>query len=159
MNPDNRPYIEFERTVNRGLTPRKDTEKRSGHPGEFKETNFRKHLISHRAPFDAYSWVSAEWVTGRQKAGWIPVGYGNMDKLPADYPAEWRRQLNDAIGAVKQIVDSTKALNETIRAQQAEIERLKAERGGANEDSGSGESGESDRPATEGRKGTSRKAG
>jgi hypothetical protein len=125
MNPNDRPYIEFERIVNKGLTARKPRvdkegkEVRAGHPGEFKEV-WHKSLVSHRAPFAPYTFVTSDWVIVQVKKGRIPVGFGNIEKLPANYPAEWRAQLLDAMSAISNTVQAN-------RAAAAEKERLEKE--------------------------------
>lgn len=114
---EDRPYIEFERTLNRGTRKRAEKKDdkgkvtRAAHPGEFKEV-WRKALISHRAPFDPYTWATAEWALHRVEVGCTPVGYGNMDKLPASYPREWRQKLDKCIAAVASAASANKRVME-----------------------------------------------
>ena len=129
MNPNDRPYIEFKRTLNKGITARaarvdKDgKETRAGHPGEFKE-NWIKALVSHKGKNDPYSWVSSEWVMSKVKSGCLPVGYGNLDKLPADYPKEWLAKINDAIDSVRGMVNANREMDAIKTKLEAEVLEL-----------------------------------
>lgn len=115
--PEDRPYITFERVLNKGTRPRKEKRDEKGkvtraaHPGEFKE-DWVKHLISHRAPFDPYIWVTPEWVLRKVRTGCKPIGYGNLDKLPANYPREWREKVEACIAAVSGQADARRELEE-----------------------------------------------
>lgn len=125
IKDEDRPYIEFDRVLNKGTKPRKEKrdEKgkvtRAGHPGEFREI-WRKHLINHRAPFDVYSWVSADWVLRKVRLGCRPVAVGNMDKLPDKYPKEWREKLEACLAAVSATAEANKQLEE-MRKQMEEL--------------------------------------
>lgn len=146
MNPNDRPYIEFDRTLNKGVTKREETKDkdgkviRGGHPGEFKET-WRKHLVSHKPKYDPYCWVTKEWVLGRMQQGMLPVGFGNFDKLPADYPKEWKAKLLEALAVVEGTVNQNKAMLEMQAKLEAENAELKAKN--AKQDTESGKSSKS----------------
>lgn len=127
MKPEDRPFILFRRVVNKGLSPRKETVKKDGtvsrpaHPGEFTE-EWTKSLVSHRAPHEPYCWVSKDWILCRVHADCVPIGFGNMDKLPSDYPKEWRERLEETIGTIAGSVQA----NQKLAQIQIENERLKA---------------------------------
>lgn len=136
IQDEDRPYIEFERTINRNIKPRK--EKRSvgrdgkekvriAHAGAATQT-WRKYLIGHfrSSPSQApYTWATPEWVTKQIKPDCQPIGAGNLDKLPADYPAEWRAQLEAAMSAIGAHVIAHEKLKE-VEARLAEAERRAA---------------------------------
>ncbi len=115
--PEDRPYILFRRTLNKGMSKRKarfnkkGEETRAAHPGEFEEI-WVKHLISHRVPYDPYTWATPEWALARTQTGNLPVGYGNLDKLPAEYPKEWRTRIVKCINAIKAIADANAHMKE-----------------------------------------------
>lgn len=102
---DDRPYIKFKRTLNRGTKKRAEKKNakgevtRAAHPGQFEE-EWIKSLISHRAPFDPYTWCTPEWALRRVEVGCEVIGFGNMEKLPASYPAEWRAKLQKTIDVI-----------------------------------------------------------
>jgi len=136
IQDEDRPYIEFERVINRGIKPRKEkrTEGKDGkvkvrlaHPGATTQI-WRKSLIgrmgiSAQAP---YTWVTPDWVLKQIKPDCHPIAIGNLDKLPPNYPAEWRAQLELAMSAVSSAVSSHKKLKEA-EARLADAEKRAAE--------------------------------
>lgn len=132
IQDEDRPYIEFERTINRNIKPRK--EKRSvgrdgkekvriAHPGAAKQI-WRKYLIGHFRSHPAqapYTWVTPEWVSKQIKPDCQPIGAGNLDNLPQDYPAEWRAQLEAAVSAIgAHVVAHNKLIEAEARLAEAE---------------------------------------
>lgn len=150
MNPNDRPYITFRRTLNKGVTKREPTlDKdgkvvRAGHPGEFEE-DWVKALVSHKGNNDPYSWVSAAWVMSKLKSGCVPIGCGNLDKLPANYPKEWKAKLVDAISSIEGMVNANNQMLEMKAKLEAENADLKkqAEERGSNESKQDSKSGKS----------------
>lgn len=127
---EDRPYIEFERTLNKGTKKREEKKNakgevtRAAHPGQFTEI-WRKHIINHRAPFDVYCWATPEWVLRKVALGCKPTGYGNIEKLPATYPSDWRAKVEACISAVAGQADARRELEE-MKKQIAEANEATA---------------------------------
>lgn len=133
IKDEDRPFIEFERVLNKGTKARKEKRDdkgkvtRAANPGEFTEV-WRKHLINHRAPFDVYSWVSADWVLRKVRLGCKPLRIGNLDKLPPQYPREWREKIEACVSAVSAAAEANRQLDE-MRQQVAELKNGATETG------------------------------
>lgn len=116
IDPNDRPFIAFRRVLNKGIskrTERLDKEgkiKRAAHPGEFEEI-WVKALISHRAPYDVYTWATPDWALRQMQLGRVPVDYGNLDKLPANYPREWLERIRACISVIQGAADANKQLD------------------------------------------------
>ena len=116
IDPNDRPFIAFRRTLNKGLSKRSERldkktgeVKRAAHPGEFEEV-WIKSLISHKAPYDVYTWATPQWALRQMQLGRVPVGYGNLDKLPANYPREWAEKIYACISVIQGAADANKQL-------------------------------------------------
>jgi len=139
VQPDDRPYIKFRRKLNKGMISRDERRDEQGkvtraaHPGEFEE-DWIKPLISHRSPFDPYTWATKDWALHRIEVGYEPIEFGNIDKLPPDYPAAWKQKVLDCIGAIATSVTANKgrlaaeARLAELEAKLAEQEKLLAEK-------------------------------
>lgn len=129
---DNRPYITFKRKKNRGLSFRDEKVIKSGRqkgemmpsfPGESWE-EWRCSLVSHRHG-DPFVWATKDWLLSKIKPDCLPIDCGNMDKLPADYPREWRLQLQsvmEAVGGIAKVNRETAAAQEAIAARERALE-------------------------------------
>lgn len=133
MKDQDRPYIEFKRIRNIGVSPRSEKKDSTGkliraeHPGEFTEI-WRKSLVDRKPPHAPYTWATKDWVSWRVGEACVPVGIGNFDKLPADYPREWLSQLLDAVSVVKTIAPMNRKalkLDEVENGKEAETKRGK----------------------------------
>lgn len=126
MRPGDRPYIEFWRVLNKGISPRTERVGKDGkverpaHPGEFWEV-WRKSLIDHKPPYAPYSWATKDWVIGKINADRMPIDYGNLDKLPLNYPAAWRNIIEECISAVAGLVHANRELVK-LRKEKEELE-------------------------------------
>lgn len=135
---ETRPYIIFKRIKNRGLSARPERIVKSGKnkgeimppfPGEQAE-DWHCCLVDHRAPNAPYTWATKEWLQDKTSATCFPIGHGNFDKIPQNYPSEWRAQLLALYDAVKGVAESNARVIEQekmLAAKEAELEaRAKA---------------------------------
>lgn len=145
VKPDDRPYILFRRIKNTGISPKParpaDPERgikaKPAMSGET-EIEWRKSLVSLHDS-SPYVWVGKDWIIDRTSATCQPIGIGNMDKLPADYPKEWLAKLHECVSAIATHVASNQKLAETEKrleqverefaARVAELEALKKNEG------------------------------
>jgi hypothetical protein len=134
IEDEDRPYIEFRKVINRGISPRaarvdeKGKTRRPARLGEAVKIQ-RKYLIGHKrvsAFQEPYTWATKAWVVDYIKPDCEPIGYGNIDKLPPDYPADWRAKLLDCISAVAAQVAVRKKLEEAEAAALAKLAEAEA---------------------------------
>lgn len=122
MTRNERPYVVFERTYNKGLPATPD---RYDSAGKLKRAAFKgehtieqvKHLVDSRPPFSPYVWATKDWVLYQAQKGCKIIGYGNFDKLPADYPKEWRQQIEACLPIVKPLAEA----HETIQKMKEQL--------------------------------------
>lgn len=161
IRDNKRPTIVFRRTLNKGISPREERRDASGkiqtvgHPGEFTE-EWHKALTSHRPTRDPYVWATREWVMIQIVKGAIPISVYGMDALPANYPKEWREQIEEAIAVARPYIGVAKQQSaalaelEALKLRNAELERLANESKGEtkNEQTERTKSGKSDRQSS-----------
>lgn len=123
---DKRPMLVLQRVRNKNVRPLAESKDEKGnikipeHSGERSEI-WEKALVSHRPPFDPYTWVTKEWVMSLLQRGMLPLEIKNMEFLPSDYPKEWRNKLLEALS----VVASSTAANAKSVELAAENEELK----------------------------------
>ncbi len=111
INPNDLPYIDWERPVNEGLG--------EGH-GERVEVQRVVLFDQKGSPF---VWVDANWVTYCLQKGWKIVGYGNFDKI-LRHDGTPHAQLEE----IRPMVEGRAHAFRELAQMRAENEQLKAER-------------------------------
>ncbi len=127
MRPEDRPCVVFEVVWNKGKRARPPITNERGkvvRPGQDAESVHieRKALVDTTLSNSPFTWLRAEWFTRRLQSGWVPIGVENMDKLPANYPAEWRKMIEDALVNIYPAI----VANLKTREMQATVEQLQA---------------------------------
>lgn len=107
---EDRPFIEFERVLNKGLKGRdaKYKGEKLIRPPRAGESVVRQkfYLIDNMAMNSPYCWARPAWFVERLQKGWKPISVGNLEKLPAKYPAEWAQIIRDCFQVVSSSIDN-----------------------------------------------------
>jgi hypothetical protein len=122
-----RPFLVFERTLNKGITDRpvrtgKDGKPKGGRLGEHKQI-WHKTLVD-RITGSPFVWARPEWIIRKLSPTCRLIGIGNFDKIPSTYPARWRGQLMECY----QVAQPQVSANEEHAKLIGELEQLKNER-------------------------------